>query len=516
MSENTKKNDSQKLNEPVDLSALIGVTFGPSWSDSRVKPEKAQQNREEAKSLDSRQEKRRFEKRDRRPARNKRLERPVVEFFQPIVNVSFYPEDEPFLALIKALKASCKTYELFELAHLILEKVERFVVVVSPKRTKDNVLPKLYFSPIDGIPFEKEELAISYSLKNHLDKFFEIEEVEIERPKGSFPVINRCGFTGVLIGPPNYHRYQDLLKEHYENNLSHIPYERFLSKIESVRDAELVKAWEDKMAKSKRYILKTEAKDDEKPVLNTWEEARSFLIVNRKKDLVRESSSIRIHGTSLDNFPKGDILRSIETAFKAQQDFPLDTANNLRGRLRRMNLTIYKKGLKGVTYVCAVKRKFCQPGITFTDNLQKLIEFIQKHPNCLASKLPELYLGIPQGGAKANNEAKEEEIVEESIVKTPEQQGQIRQLMLDLRWLVSEGYVTEYGNGALFADTSAEAIVEERDEKVQEETEASEKMIQETVQEPLESIKKKATKRTKKAIEKAEDEVEINKPTEVA
>ena len=34
---------------------------------------------------------------------------------------------------------------------------------------------------------------------------------------------------------------------------------------------------------------------------------------------------------------------------------------------------------------------------------------------------------------------------------TEEAQKQLNQLMLDLRWLIVEGYVTEYGDGRLFA-----------------------------------------------------------------
>lgn len=477
MSENAKKNDSPKSQDLVDLSSLIGMTFGPSWSDSIVKSPKAEKQKEFQKSKIKTDE-RRFEgqRRDRRPMIDKRSERFSQEFFEPSVDVTFYPEDEPFLTLVKAIRTSCKTYELFELANLILEKPERFVAVISPKNIKEQPAAKLFISPIDGMPFEKEEQAIAYTLKNHITKFFDTEEIEVEGPKGSFPVINRCGFTGELLGPPNYHRYQELIKEHYTNNLSHIPYDRFLSKIESVKDEELVKAWIEKMTKSKRYTLKG-VKEEDNQVFNTWEDARSYLLANRKKDLVRESNSVRFHGALLDNMPKSDIRKTLEIVLKEQRDFPLDTANNIRGRLRRMNLSIYKKGSRGVTYVCAVKRKFRQEGINFTENLEKLINFIEKNPNCLASKLPELYLGIKQP-----SEVENEKVDEEVPGKTPEQQALIRQLMLDLRWLVSEGYVTEYGNGALFIPiASAGDTSGKKNEDIQEEEIQSQKIIEEEV-----------------------------------
>lgn len=459
MPDNTEKNDSLKSQEPIDLSTLAGLTFGPSWSDPKtsIKGPRVERKEEERSSRGAFQKGRSGGgQRDRRPAMertHRRMDdrgqgRAAQEVFQPTVEIAFYPEDDPFLALIKAIRISCKTYELFELARLILEKPERLVAVIHGKRTDKNPLAKLYVCPFDAMPFESEDEALKYALKNHIGNFFDIEEIEVEPPKGSFPVINRCGITGELLGPPNYHRYQDFLREHYENNLSNVSYEKFLSKIESVKDEEVVKAWSEKMSKGKRYTFKKVGEGEEKPVFNTWEDARSFLLSKHRAELVQETNSVRFHGASIAQMPRGDIRRSFDMLLKMQRDFPLDTANNIRGRLRRMNLAIYKKGSKGITYVCAVKRRFRQEGISFAENLQSLVDFIEKHPNCSVSKLPELYLGIKQPSVKAGVEGTEAEPV---VSLTAEQQSQIRKLMLDLRWLVSEGYVTEYGNATLYA-----------------------------------------------------------------
>lgn len=499
MPDNTKKTDTENPNKLVDLSSLAGLTFGPNWGNQKTQTRTSIKEKEAPRSFHPRSSPGKFEgqQRDRRPSMNRSPTRPANDHFHPIVDVSFYPEDEPFLALAKAIRTSCKTYELFELAHLILEKPERFVAVIAPKRSQNNPAGKLFSCPIDGMPFETEEQAVMYALKNHITKFFDVETIEVEAPKGSFPVINRCGFTGELLGPPNYHRYQELLKEYYTSNLSHIDYDRFLSKIESVKDEEVVKAWIEKMTKSKRYILKNVPEMEEKQIFNTWEEARSFLLSKDKKDLVRESNSIRFHGASFNKMPNGAIRESFELALKSQRDFPLDTANNIRGRLRRMNLAIYKKGSKGVTYVCAVKRKFRQEGIKFADSLQKLVEFIEMHPNCPASKLPELYLEIVLPSAIPSPEIANAEKLEAIPSLTPEQQAQVRKLMLDLRWLVSEGYVTEYGNGTLFAPPSMSPAkaAEEKAKEVLEEPLQEEAPQDEILIKPK-AVKKKATKKS--------------------
>src|SRR5690606_25627773 len=96
----------------------------------------------------------------------------------------------------------------------------------------------------------------------------------------------------------------------------------------------------------------------------------------------------------VETMPAGEIRRAVEGALERQRRFPLDTANALRGRLRREHFTIFKKGSKGISYVCAVKRKFRVPGQTFAESLSTLISFIESHPMIRASELTGKFLGI--------------------------------------------------------------------------------------------------------------------------
>ena len=215
---------------------------------------------------------------------------------------------------------------------------------------------------------------------------------------------------------------------------------------------------------------------------------RSFLLKNRKGTVVGSNETIRFSGRNVQRLPKGAIRRSIEMYIESQLRFPLDTANNIRGRLRRHHFTVYKKGTEGISYVCAVKRKFRDSKTVFAPSIQRLIEFIEKNPNIPASQLSKQYLGIDtekqkpeqlemddsevaKEKAKIQNEIAEEasesktERAEASIEppaasavqETPtlkledEAFKTLNQLMIDLRWLISEGYVTEYGDGRLFA-----------------------------------------------------------------
>lgn len=405
--------------------------------------------------------------------------------FRPTHEVLFYPDDAAFRALLKAIRSSCRTYELFEVAQLILQKPERFVVVIKAFPHNDGPPPNIYISQPDHLPFESEDEAIAHVFDKHLDKFFTVETVEVEPPKGSFIGVSKCGITGELLAPPNYHRYQQILREHHSRRLSSMSFERFTSRIELAKEPEQLVAWTEKMKKSTRYKLLT-AVEGAPEFFENLDTARQFILGRSKDAIVRGLDTARYSGRALEQFPHGNIRASVEATLAQQRRFPLETANNLRGRLRRMKFNLYKKGSKGVSFICAVKRKFRDSQTVLAEHVQKLITFIEQHPMIPASKLPHEFLGLPVPADKkaepaapvaekevpaatqastpaetpaATAEAPVAAEAEKAPVSpaaalstlTPEQQQQFRELLINLRWLVTEGYVVEYGDGKLFA-----------------------------------------------------------------
>jgi hypothetical protein len=405
-------------------------------------------------------------------------------YISPYYTVTFYPEDASFTALAKTIRASCRTFELFDIAKTVIGKNDRFVVVVQRKAAEgeaETAAPKatLTMAVPDGMPFESEDAAVNHVLTNHLDRYFEVAEVEVDPPKGNFQVINKCGVTGELLGPPNYHRYNQIVQQHHANRLPRMAFEVFRSRIESVRDPEAVNQWLEKMKKVTRYTWKFDrpatpaaaapevaeapapapettgsgATEEAAPApaaeaasaaaqgpsFDSLPEARVYLLSQAREKAVRTIDHARFHGRLLEQMPDSEIKRAVEGALERQRRFPLDTANALRGRLRREGFTIFKKGSKGISYVCAVKRKFRVPGQTFADSIGQLITFVEAHPMVKASELPQKFLGLPAATAGA-----------EAAVSAENQQ-RLSRLQGDLRWLVTEGYVTEFIDGSLFA-----------------------------------------------------------------
>ncbi|MCX6954422.1 MAG: hypothetical protein NTV51_19900, partial [Verrucomicrobia bacterium] len=200
------------------------------------------------------------------------------------------------------------------------------------------------------------------------------------------------------------------------------------------------------------------------PTFDSLEDARLYLLTQARDKVVRTTESARFHGKVAETMPPGEIRRAIEGALERQRKFPLDTANALRGRLRREHFTIFKKGSKGVSYVCAVKRKFRVPGQTFSDSIGALISYIESHAMVRASELPAKFLGltlpaptkapaapapVADGTPAAEAPAAPAPAAEPTL--TIDERAKLARLQGDLVWLVREGYVTEFIDGRLFA-----------------------------------------------------------------
>jgi len=471
--------------------------------------------------------------------RNEQMERGPYE--SPHFSATFYPEDTSFNALAKTIRSSCRTIELFEIARTVIDKLDRFVVVLTRRPASADAKPApISISVPDGLPFETDDAAISHVLSTHLDKFFDKSDVEIDPPKGNFLVINKCTITGELLGPPNYHRYNQLVQQHFAAKIRGMSLEAYRNRIETIRDPEVVAQWLEKMKKTTRYTWKVSSKPAksaavtaaaapavesvpaaaaeaappapetaltsaeatagvpaadasaaeatpasasaevaptpetpavsaepaaDKPAaqsFDNFEDARTYLLTQARDKIVRQSDSARFHGKIAESLPDGEIRRAVEGALERQRRFPLDTANALRGRLRREHFTIFKKGSKGVSYVCAVKRKFRVPGQSFADSIGALISFIEANPMIKASELATKFLGIklppkpaaaePTAGRPATDSAApatEAPVAEPTL--TIEERTKLSRMQGDLRWLVTEGYVTEFIDGRVFA-----------------------------------------------------------------
>lgn len=378
------------------------------------------------------------------------------------MEVLFYPEDAPFNKLSDIMKASKRTYQLFDIAEIILEKPERFVVLAKNLPDAEGNAKPLYCAQPLNLPFEDEAAAKTAAVDAKFDELFVSEEIDAEPPKGEFQVVNRCSITGDLLGAPNWHKYGEAVREYHSRKFPKMPFEKFSASIESVRDADQIAAWLETMKKKTVFKLK-EPQEGAPESFDTREAARAYISEKFGAELVRTYEQVRMRGEYVAKLPFGRIRRNIEEACRKQKKFPIVTANNLRGRLRRSGFTVYKRGSKGFAFVSTIKRKFIFEGESLSEVPQKIFDFITANPAIRAADLPYKYLGLeaPKSEAKSKTLAQEHsegaETLEsqkpaESAELPDETKALLSSVWSELAWLVSEGYVVEYADGTLQAN----------------------------------------------------------------
>lgn len=484
MSEQENKREN-KTGE-IDLSELSNLQFATAWTPSSSISPKTFSPRGSGSFKGPRRDGPRFGKpRDggdfkKRPFKDRRDGSPRQDSDKPFkrrpkpfdkkakrepfafsMEVLFYPEDAPFNKLSDIMKASKRTYQLFDIAEIILEKPERFVVLAKNLPDAEGNAKPLYCAQPLNLPFEDEAAAKTAAVDAKFDELFVSEEIDAEPPKGEFQVVNRCSITGDLLGAPNWHKYGEAVREYHSRKFPKMPFEKFSASIESVRDADQIAAWLETMKKKTVFKLK-EPQEGAPESFDTREAARAYISEKFGAELVRTYEQVRMRGEYVAKLPFGRIRRNIEEACRKQKKFPIVTANNLRGRLRRSGFTVYKRGSKGFAFVSTIKRKFIFEGESLSEVPQKIFDFITANPAIRAADLPYKYLGLeaPKSEAKSKTLAQEHsegaETLEsqkpaESAELPDETKALLSSVWSELAWLVSEGYVVEYADGTLQA-----------------------------------------------------------------
>ena len=493
--------EQQEESNPLDLSDLKSFRFGTEWTDAGglvTGDRRSGSGRSPGQSQrpDRRKSGARKQARDRRPEMGQgpsrsgersdkskrgrlggfegRQGRPQFDrpYESPVFDVGFYPDDEGFATIIKALRTNHITYELFEVARIFLEKSERHVASVTRKSGEGERAERVAVAIPDGMPFETEEEAIQHVISNHVDAFFVQEEIETEPPSGNFPFVNRCGLTKKILGPPNYHRYEEFVSQHFQTQISSASFERFQSAIVQDRDEEAVNEWRESMKKTIRYSTKPE-EGETAETFDTIKEAVVYLRTTQRDKMVKTVNYTRVPGVTLEKFPNSEAGRAVGGELARQLRFPLKTANLIRGRLRREKFSIYKRGSKGVTYICAAKRNFRKPGQVMSDSLDRLIHYVEANANVKVKDLPSQYESWFRK-------------------KYPDLEYNQKKLFQDIRWLIADGYITHFSDDSLIA----QPILDEKSSEVydsKDQPKAEKRMAASKVEETPEPSEKEAT-----------------------
>jgi hypothetical protein len=387
----------------------------------------------------------------RGPRRTERREPPPP---LPEINATLFPEEKGVESLARQIKMTGRAYPLFDIAQMILQKPERHAVVFSIKKTAEGQpIQPLFVCALDDTLWLSEDEAVAHVLKRHFTTFYQAERTATEPPKGKYTFVAQCGMSGVILGPPNHHDYQNQLRKLHTERFSRMPFEVYKSRVRIVRDEEVVKKWvEDQSFKTEYLCLNL----PEPLRLGSMEAVERHFRETHKDNIIKPVESYTLNGTAARALRSSDLARLVRAIWEDQRRFPLQIATVLSQQFAGHGLQFFKVN-KTITHVSVARPHYLDLAVTpVSEGVQRIVEFINTHPKCTRRRLIEALapspvvasVPVPEPAADATQPPPQPASAE----PTPEQNA----LIGDLHWLIHQGHVIEFANGVL--DTAKKPV----------------------------------------------------------
>lgn len=263
-------NDKPEEKKPLNLSAL---DFGPAWARREDTPsakyrdhdgprkrsdhgKKREDNAVRGNRGDSRGDRKSFSdakgpRRDGGKGRDSgRPPRPAPVAAPAGIVAEIMPIEEGIDNLAKEIIAAGRTYSVFDLARVILSSRDRYKVIFS----KAENGPDLFQCKEDGAVFlTKCECMQHFKRAAWKSNLYTSEVVEVDAPSGNFQSVSKCGFSGEVFGPSNFHAFSQNVVNSHQARFSHMELGKYKARIVTDSSPEAVNAWLETMKKQTQY-----------------------------------------------------------------------------------------------------------------------------------------------------------------------------------------------------------------------------------------------------------------------
>ena len=395
--------EKDKKQKKVDLSQLSDLDFAPNWDNKYIAGEK-QKDRFKPK----RQEHQREFKRKKKEI-PKRYDSPFANKFKITVN----PDKTILDTLKRGIRKSGISYSLEEINSAIIDKKNRLQITI--EHLKEETF---FITTFDNSVFYTKSNAINHIVEKGLKHVVDITETIGENPSGNFKNILKCPESGILLPPKSFHDFEAIIKTHLIEKKIKLNYNNYLNKLITVEDEITINEW--KNTPLKKLIFTTRELGSTKRSFNSVEAVQGYISSTETNQFIKTNKVIKIKGDSIDNFEK-DLAGFISDFLKNSYQWKKDLFFNTLINFKKSGFYIFKYGPKNYLFAAGQKPKTIE--ITkISENCVKIVKYIQKTEPI-------------------------------KIISILSQSGEMKleknQILVELKWLVKEGYVKEFSDGTI-------------------------------------------------------------------
>ena len=365
----------------------------------------------------------------------------------PEVNIALLPEEKGAESLGRQVKSTGRAYPLFQIASLVLQKPERYVVNISVKKKQDGTaIQPLFLCALDDTLWLGEDEAVAHVLKNHFGTFYQIERTPTDPPKGTYTFVAQCGMSGVILGPPNHNDYQNKLRKLHAERFSRMPFDAFKARVKIVKDEAVVKKWIDDLSFKTEYVV---LNVPEPLKLANMEDVEKHFRSVHKDNIIKAVDSHILNGLAARSLRSRELVRAVRMTIEQQQRFPMQVATVLSQKFASQGLHFFKVN-KTVTHVSVARPAYLDLEATpVSENIKRIVDFINAHPRCTRRKLFEALAPAAPIVIVPQPETPTGETPTSIIPAKAEPTAEQTAVNADLHWLIHQGHVIEFADGKL-------------------------------------------------------------------
>lgn len=363
-------------------------------------------------------------------------------------------------SLGRQIKLSGRAYPLLEVAALVIQKPDRYEITFKVKKGQDGKPQQpLFVCSLDDSAWLSEADAVRHALKSHFDTFYQTDRQPCDPPKGVWTLVAQ--FDEVILGPPNYHGYQEKLREIHAQRAPRLPFDVFKSKVRFVKEEAVVKQWIEGQSSRLEY---TTLNVPEPLKLGSLADVEAHFRETHAASLVKSVESWQLRREQTGPRLPEPLHRLLRVTLERERKFPIRTMTALSAAFAQAGLQFFKRD-KTVVHVSIARPHYLDIAANAVSNcVRRIIEFIEATPNPSRKKLIEALapsapapaaapVAAPSpaeqaAGAVAATEGAAAPTAPAAAPETrtsPEQQA----LLTDLHWLIHQGHVIEFANGKL-------------------------------------------------------------------
>lgn len=371
------------------------------------------------------------------------------------VEIELRPDPAGVSSLARQIKLGGRAYPLLEVAGLVIQKPDRYEVTFSVMRGKDGQpYQRLFACSLDDSVWLSESDARHHALKAHFDTFYQTQKTPCDPPKGVWTLV--AMFDEIVLGPPNYHGYQERLREVHAQRAPRLPFDFFKNKVRIVKDEAAVKQWVESQSERLEY---TTLNVPEAQTLGSLAEVEAHFKTVHAPNFIKETNSWMLkRAPNAPRLPE-PLLRLLRVTLDRERRFPIRTMTALSNAFAQAGLQFFKRDKTAVHVSVArphyldLENTAVQPGV------KQIIEFINANAGTTRKKLldalapagtPTVAAATAAPATEISADASSAPVVAETpvvsdSVPTPEQQ----EVLGNLHWLIHQGHVIEFANGPL-------------------------------------------------------------------